>query len=91
MTCVLGENDILLGVYTDGDIRRTLHQSLDLSATAIDEVMSRQCKTICNTTLAAEALAIMQEFTITSLVIINKHNQPLGVVHLHDILRSGIY
>lgn len=91
MTCVLGENDTLLGVYTDGDIRRTLHQNLDLSATPIDEVMSRQCKTIYNTTLAAEALAIMQKYTITSLVIINEQNQPLGVVHLHDILRSGIY
>lgn len=91
MTCAVDSRGVLTGVYTDGDVRRTLTKQLDINATRLDEVMSKQCKTIPQGVLAAEALAIMQEFRITSLVIIDDKHHPVAVVHLHDLLRAGVY
>ncbi|MGQ3889397.1 KpsF/GutQ family sugar-phosphate isomerase [Legionella sp. CNM-1927-20] len=91
MTCVIDRQGYLLGVYTDGDIRRTLNQHIDINTTPITEVMSRNCKTITKGILAAEALALMQKFTITSLVVIDESNRPFAVLHLHDLLKAGVY
>ncbi|MGQ3891247.1 KpsF/GutQ family sugar-phosphate isomerase [Legionella sp. CNM-4043-24] len=91
MTCAVNSRGILTGVYTDGDIRRTLTRELDINNTRLEEVMSKQCKTIPQGILAAEALSIMQGFRITSLVIIDDQHRPVGVVHLHDLLRAGVF
>lgn len=91
MTCVVNKQGVLTGVYTDGDIRRTLIQNHDVHATKISEVMSKNCKTIKRGLLAAEALSIMEEYSITSLVVHDDNQKPIGVIHLHDILRAGIY
>jgi arabinose-5-phosphate isomerase len=90
MTCVVNKQGILSGVYTDGDIRRTLTQAFDINTTSLSQVMSKNCKTIKKDLLAAEALAIMQEFRITSLVVVDEHQRPEAVVHLHDLLRAGV-
>lgn len=90
MTCVVDKNGLLTGIYTDGDIRRTLTNNYNIHTTPLIEVMNRQCKTIAPGTLAVEALALMQKFTITSLVVVNDQQQPQAVVHLHDLLRAGI-
>lgn len=91
MTCVIDAEGYLVGVYTDGDIRRTLTRECDISTTPLKEVMTRNCRTIGHDVLAAEALAIMQKYSITALVIIDNERKPAAVVHLHDLLRAGVF
>lgn len=91
MTCVVDAQGLLTGVYTDGDIRRTLTQQYDINVTPLKEVMTRNCRTITPGTLAAEALALMQKYSITSLIVLDEHKRPLAVVHLHDLLRAGVF
>ena len=90
MTCVVNHQGKLVGIYTDGDVRRTLTQSLDIDTTRLNEVMSRQYRSIAADALAAEALALMQQHKITSLVVVSETGIPLAVVHIHDLLQSGI-
>lgn len=91
MTCVINSQGKLSGVFTDGDVRRTILNNHDISSTTIVEVMNKGCKTITHGMLAAEALATMQEHEITSLVVVDNEHKPIGVLHMHDLLRSGIY
>ncbi len=91
MTCIIDARGHLAGVYTDGDVRRTLTQQFDINTTQLKEVMSRNCRTISPGTLAAEALALMQKFSITSLVVVDDSQRPLAVIHIHDLLRAGIF
>lgn len=91
MTCVVNQQGHLVGVYTDGDIRRTLTRQHDINTTSLKEVMTIDCRTIPQGLLAAEALAMMQKHSITSLVIIDKDNKPQGVLHLHDLLKAGVF
>lgn len=90
MTCVVNPEGCLTGIYTDGDIRRSLTKDLDIHTTLIQEVMTRQYRTIHPEALAAEALAIMQKHGITSLVVIDNYTRPIAIVHLHDLLRVGV-
>lgn len=90
MTCIVDNKGHLSGVYTDGDIRRTLSQNLDIHTTPISEVMSRNSKQIQKGLLASEALAMMQKYAITSLVVVDEQQKPIAVVHLHDLLRAGV-
>lgn len=91
MTCVVNAQGLLVGIYTDGDIRRTLTNQYDLKSTRLKEVMTQNCRTIRQGLLAAEALALMQKFSITALVVVDDHHRPIAVVHLHDLLRSGVF
>lgn len=91
MTCVVNNQGYLVGVYTDGDIRRTLTRQYDINTTQLSEVMTQNCRTIQTGMLAAEALAIMQKHSITSLVVTDQENRPHAVLHLHDLLRAGVF
>lgn len=90
MTTVLDDSGKLLGVFTDGDLRRALDNEIDIHKTPIEDVMTRGCVTISAEILAAEALHIMEEHSITTLVAVDENEQPAGVVHLHDILKAGV-
>ena len=90
MTCVVDSTGRLTGIFTDGDIRRVLNKNLDIHTTIIDDVMSSNPKTIAIDLLAAEALQIMQNYKITSLIVVNAEKIPQGVLHLHDLLRAGV-
>ncbi|MDF1677964.1 MAG: KpsF/GutQ family sugar-phosphate isomerase [Legionellaceae bacterium] len=90
MTCVVDNNRRLTGIYTDGDIRRTLMQSHNIDTTPIRDVMTQNGKTISKKALAAEALALMQKHSITSLVIVNEQQEPTAILHIHDLLRAGV-
>lgn len=90
MTTVVDEQGVLVGVYTDGDLRRSVGQGVRLTDTAIGSLMSPNPKTIGDNTLAAEGLKIMEDLKITALVVVNEQRQPLGILHMHDILRAGI-
>ena len=91
MTCVVDAQGFLVGIYTDGDVRRTLTKEFDINVTPLSDVMTRHCRTIRKDVLAVEALALMQKHCITSLVIVDDVNRPSAVVHLHDLLRAGVY
>ena len=91
MTCVINSHGILVGIYTDGDVRRTLTHEFDINTTPLKDVMTRNCRTITRGMLAAEALALMQKYSITSLVVIDESDRPIAVVHLHDLLRAGVF
>lgn len=84
---VVDANGVLVGVVTDGDLRR--HMSPALLGAGVTEVMSRAPKTIARRALAEEAVAVMNEFKITSLFIVEQ-GRPEGIVHLHDCLRAGV-
>lgn len=91
MTCVVDTQRRLVGIYTDGDVRRTLTHDYEIDSTPLHQVMTRHCRTIPHGLLAAEALSLMQKHSITALVIVDECNCPIGVVHLHDLLRAGVY
>lgn len=90
MTTVIDPDGKLLGVFTDGDLRRVIDTDIDLSKVTIEQVMSDSPKTISEDILAAEALTLMEKSSITALIIEDKHQHPIGVVHMHDILRAGV-
>lgn len=91
MTTILNEQGQLSGIYTDGDLRRTLDKEIDIHNTRIDTIMTKQPKTLSSSQLlAAEALHIMEQYKVSALVVIDKQNTPQGVVHLHDILKAGV-
>ncbi|MBX6366383.1 MAG: KpsF/GutQ family sugar-phosphate isomerase [Rhodospirillales bacterium] len=78
----------LAGIVTDGDLRR--HMEKDLLARPVEEVMTANPKTIDAGALAAEALAIMNEHAITSLMVVDEERRPQGILHIHDCLRAGV-
>jgi arabinose-5-phosphate isomerase len=90
MTAIVDEHGQVLGIYTDGDLRRTLDKQLDLHKTCITEVMNRNCKTIVPESLAVDALSVMQQHKINGLLVINSENILVGAVHMHDLLRAGV-
>lgn len=91
MTTVVDMDGNLLGIFTDGDLRRAINEGFDLNSGPIGEVMTANPLTIQQTTLAAEALNIMEQRKITALVVCDPNSNPQGVIHMHDLLRAGIY
>lgn len=91
MTCVINDQGALVGIYSDGDVRRTLNNFIDIDTTEINQVMTKNCRTVKPGLLAAEALALMQKHSITALIVTNDESKPIGVLHLHDLLRAGVY
>lgn len=89
-TCVVDEKDQLIGVYTDGDLRRTLDQHADLRTLRVDDVMTRGGKHISPGMLAAEAVKIMEDNRITALAVVDEQSHPIGALHMHDLLASGV-
>jgi arabinose-5-phosphate isomerase len=90
MTAIVEADDRLLGIYTDGDLRRTLDQGVDVHTTRIGAVMTRNCKTARSGILAAEALSIMEAHKINALIIVDDANRVLGVLNMHDLLRARV-
>jgi len=90
MTTVIDADGKLLGVFTDGDLRRVIDAKINLSTATVKDVMSNSPKTISHDILAAEALSIMEKSSITALIVENHLQQPIGVLHMHDILRAGV-
>jgi len=90
ITTIVDDAGILLGIFTDGDLRRTLDQGLDIHTTSIDQVMTLNCKTIDAGRLAAEALNLMQDNKILSLVVVDQSKRPVGALNMHDLLRAGV-
>ena len=91
VTGVLNPAGELVGVITDGDLRRGLERAADLRALTAGDLMTRAPKTIAGDALAAEAVAVMERHAITSLFILTDGSRrPAGVIHLHDLLRAAV-
>jgi arabinose-5-phosphate isomerase len=90
MTTVVSEENKLLGVFTDGDLRRIVDAKVDINNVKMADVMSPNPKTINGEILAAQALKIMEDDSITALIVENENQSPIGVLHMHDILRAGV-
>ncbi|MFG6137580.1 KpsF/GutQ family sugar-phosphate isomerase [Halomonas sp. B23F22_10] len=89
-TCVIAPDGLLAGVYTDGDLRRTLDQFSDLSSLTVDQVMTVPGKRVSPDTLAAEAVRLMEDNRITALAVVGDDGRPVGALHMHDLLASGV-
>ncbi|MFO7908594.1 MAG: CBS domain-containing protein, partial [Halomonas sp.] len=76
--------------YTDGDLRRTLDHHYDLRDVLVDDVMTRPGKRIAPSMLAAEAVRLMEESKITALAVVDDEQRPIGALHMHDLLVSGV-
>jgi len=90
ITTVVDQDNNLKGVFTDGDLRRVLDANIDLNMATAADVMHADPFRIQDNKLAADALGVMEERKITALVVVDEHNHPAGVIHLHDILRAGV-
>lgn len=90
LTTVVDDNNQLLGIYTDGDLRRSIDKGVDFKSAAIRDLMNPNPKTVSDKALAAEALKIMQDLKITALIVRNEQQCPVGVLHMHDLLRAGV-
>jgi arabinose-5-phosphate isomerase len=89
-TCVVNDNGILTGIITDGDLRRLLEKTLDIKNLAAKDVMTRNPKVTKEFYLASFALQQMENFKITTLIIVNDDNKPIGILHLHDLINLGL-
>jgi arabinose-5-phosphate isomerase len=90
MTAIVDAGDRVLGVFTDGDLRRALDRAADLRATRMDEVMTRHAKTVRADSLAAEAVHVMEAHRITALVVVDADEVIVGALNVHDLLRAGV-
>ena len=91
VTAVVDGTGVLVGIVTDGDLRRGLVRAADIRTLTARDLMTRAPKTIGAAALGGQALAVMERLKITALVVVDETSQrPLGVVHLHDLLRAGI-
>ncbi|MDG4596133.1 MAG: KpsF/GutQ family sugar-phosphate isomerase [Candidatus Contendobacter sp.] len=89
-TVVVDGEQRVLGVFTDGDLRRALDRQVDVHTARVAEVMTRDCKTITPGALAAEALQKMQQYKINALPVVNSAGKLTGVLNMHDLLRAGV-
>jgi len=90
MTAIVDEHDRLAGVFTDGDLRRTIDHKIDLHVATVRDVMTADCKTVHPGMLAAEALQIMEHKKINALPVVNDDNKLVGALNMHDMLRAGV-
>ena len=89
MTTVTNQQGVFLGIFTDGDLRRSLDLAIDLNNTPIKTVMTPKGKTISSDILAAQALKLMEDNKISALVV-EQAGKVQGIIHLHDLLKAGI-
>lgn len=83
------EDQTLVGVYTDGDLRRTLEQEFSVHD-KLSQVMTRGGITVKAQTLAADALTLMQHKKISAVIVVDDHNKVVGAFNMHDLLRAGL-
>ncbi|RDV28111.1 KpsF/GutQ family sugar-phosphate isomerase [Alteromonas aestuariivivens] len=90
MTGVIDKNSQLVGIFTDGDLRRILDAKVDIHATEVDQVMTRGGKTTRAQELAVEALNLMENHKISALMVVDEHHHPVGAFNMHMLLKAGV-
>jgi arabinose-5-phosphate isomerase len=89
-TCVVDAEGKLKGIVTDGDLRRLLQRTKDVTNVTAADAMTKNPKTIRKGLLAATALEEMESFSITQLVVVDEQHRPVGMLHLHDLVKAGL-
>ncbi|SDS85975.1 arabinose-5-phosphate isomerase [Halopseudomonas xinjiangensis] len=90
LTGVVDSAGQLSGIFTDGDLRRTLDNDVDMRSATIASVMTARCKTVQQGILAAEALKVMEDLKINGLFVVDQDGKPVGALNMHDLLRAGV-
>ncbi len=90
MTAIVENDNRLLGVFTDGDLRRMLAKDIDLRSTCIVDVMTSNCTVITADKLAAEAMQVMEQKKINALIVVDDAHRAIGAINMHDLIRAGI-
>ena len=90
MTVVVDSEDRILGIFTDGDLRRAFDKQIDVHNTPMRAVMTTKCKTIGPRALAAEAVHIMETHRITALPVADPEGRLIGALNVHDLFRAGV-
>jgi arabinose-5-phosphate isomerase len=90
MTVIVDEDNKILGVFTDGDLRRALDRQVDIHSATMSEVMTTPCKSIGPQDLAAEAVHLMELHRITALPVADEQDRLIGALNVHDLLRAGV-
>ncbi len=90
MTGIVDDNKHLLGIYTDGDLRRTLEKKLDFSTTPVSSVMSRNPRNIGPDALAVEAVQLMEQYNINQLLVVDADKKLVGALNMHDLLKAKV-
>ena len=91
VTAVLNSENAIVGIITDGDIRRMLNKSTNIDLFTAKDIMGIQPKTILEDAMAVEALERLENNNITQILVTDKSNNYIGVVHLHDLIKEGIF
>jgi len=89
-TMVVNNNKQLLSMFTDGDLRRAFEAGANLKESVLSEVIQHHYHSVSDSALAVEALTIMQDKSIMVLPVLNHHDEPIGIIHMHDLLKAGI-
>ena len=90
MTAVVDTEQHVLGIYTDGDLRRTLGKKLDFNATPVRSVMSANPRCIGPDALAAEAVQMMQQYNISQMLVVDEQHRLIGALNMHDLLHAKV-
>ena len=90
MTAVLDEHGRVTGIFTDGDLRRSLEKGVDLRSAPITDIMTRGPRTIRPDKLAAEAVQIMERYKVNQLVVVDEDQKLLGALNMHDLFRAKV-
>ncbi len=90
LALIVNSDNKLTGIITDGDIRRILLRYPDVSILKNKTVMTQNPKTIQADAMVSKALALMEKYSILSLAVCNENNEPIGLLHIHDLLRAGV-
>ena len=89
-TAIVDQDNRVKGIFTDGDLRRTLDTGADIHNAGIDSIMTGNCKTVSADALAAEALQMMEKYKINALLVVDENNILTGVLNMHDLLRARV-
>jgi arabinose-5-phosphate isomerase len=90
MTAIVDKQNTVLGIFTDGDLRRTLEKKLDFNSTPVKNVMSSNPRCISADSLATEAVQLMEKFNINQMLVVNDQRQLVGALNMHDLLHAKV-
>ena len=90
LTAIVDADDRVVGIFTDGDLRRALDRNLDVRATAMSDVMTRSPRAIRPDELAAEAVLMMEKHAVNGLLVLDDAGRLVGALNVHDLLRAGV-
>jgi arabinose-5-phosphate isomerase len=90
MTAVLDADGLVKGVFTDGDLRRTIEKGTELAALRVDDVMTKNPRTVRRDTLAAEAVHVMEAHKVNQVLVVDERGALIGALNMHDLFRAKV-